>query len=215
MRSGTWTADEVDELRRRYPDERTQDIAVDLDRNLVSVYSKAQALGLEKSDVFKNSETSGRLQKGTTAGAAFRFKKGEGSKRKGQRFPARGRSMETQFKPGHKPHNWAPIGSERLCEGYLQRKMTDTGYPPRDWKFVHRLVWEEHHGPIPKRHVVVFRNGDRQDVRVQNLELISRADLQRRNSVHNLPEPIREVIALRGQIVRQINKRTGCGKEQD
>jgi hypothetical protein len=215
MRGRPWTTEEIKTLRRRYPDERTQDIATDLARNVTSVYSKAAALGLQKSEAFKDSEASGRAQPGKGVSIAGRFQRGHVPANKGKKAPATGRALETQFKPGSKPHNWVPTGSERILDGYLQRKMTDTGYPPRDWKFVHRLVWEQHNGPIPRGHVVVFRNGIRTDVRIENLELITRADLQRRNSVHNIPEGLREVINLRRQIVRHVNMRKRRGKEQD
>ena len=65
---------------------------------------------------------------------------------------------ETQFKPDTRPHTWKPIGSTRLSrEGYLQRKISDTGYPPKDWVGVHILMWQEAHGPLPKGFAVSFR----------------------------------------------------------
>jgi len=84
----------------------------------------------------------------------------------------------TSFKKGQKPHTWRPIGTERTTkEGYLQRKVTDTGNTVRDYVEVHRLLWEEHHGPIPEGHVVIFKDGDRTHITLDNLMLISRAEL--------------------------------------
>ncbi len=58
---------------------------------------------------------------------------------------------ETMFKKGQVGTRFMPIGSERInADGYLDRKVSATGYPPRDWVAVHRLLWIEHHGPIPK-----------------------------------------------------------------
>ncbi len=62
-------------------------------------------------------------------------------------------------------------------EGYLQRKVTDTGNTVRDYVEVHRLLWEEHHDPIPEGHVVIFKDGDRTHITLDNLMLISRAEL--------------------------------------
>ncbi|MGH8431787.1 MAG: HNH endonuclease signature motif containing protein, partial [Solimonas sp.] len=92
--------------------------------------------------------------------------------------------------------------------------VTDTGYTPDDYVEVHRLLWEEHFGPIPAGHTVVFRNRDKTNTRIDNLELITRAELMRRNSYHNnYPKEIGRVIQLRGQIVRQINKRARHEKQ--
>lgn len=84
----------------------------------------------------------------------------------------------TSFKKGNRPHNWKPVGSERWSGGYLQRKLTDTGYPPRDWVCVHHIVWREHHGEIPKGHKVLFRDSDPSNCYdVTNLMLVSDAEL--------------------------------------
>lgn len=37
--------------------------------------------------------------------------------------------------------------------------------------YLHRRIWVAAHGPIPVRNEVTFRNGDRRDVRLENLEL--------------------------------------------
>jgi hypothetical protein len=88
------------------------------------------------------------------------------------------RPNRTSFKKGQKPHTWRPIGTERTTkEGYLQRKVTDTGNTVHDYVEVHRLLWEEHHGPIPEGHVVIFKDGDRTHITLDNLMLISRAEL--------------------------------------
>lgn len=115
---------------------------------------------------------------------------------------------ETQFKKGHKPQNWKPIYSTRLSkEGYLQMKMTDTGYPPRDWVAVHILIWEDKHGPIPPGYVLAFKDGDKTHIALQNLELIARADLMRRNSIHyRYPREVVNTIMLLGVVKRRLRE---------
>ena len=88
----------------------------------------------------------------------------------------------------------------------LDRKVSDTGYPPRDWRGVHLLLWEEHHGSVPPGHAVVFKNGNKADIRIENLELITRRELMARNTVHNLPKPLAQLVQLRGALVRKINR---------
>jgi len=72
---------------------------------------------------------------------------------------------------------------------------------------VHVLIWQEAHGPVPKGHIIVFRDGNLENLSLDNLECISRAENMRRNTVCNYPHELREVIRLRGLINRQINKR--------
>ncbi|MDF5811770.1 Uncharacterised protein [Pseudomonas aeruginosa] len=122
-------------------------------------------------------------------------------------LPARGRSSETQFKKGQKPHTWLPVGSTRVsADGYLQRKISDTGYPPRDWKSIHILLWEEHVGPIPTGHCVCFKDNNKQNVVIDNLELITRAERMRRNSIHRYPPELKSAIRVISKLKRTIQE---------
>ena len=117
---------------------------------------------------------------------------------------------ETQFKPGVPSHRYMPIGSTRLIEGYVFRKISDVPKVPYtvNWKAEHVLIWERAHGPVPRGHALVFRNGNRTDVRLDNLECLTRRALMARNSVHNLPAPLKATIQLLGALNRQIRRRT-------
>ncbi|BCF96590.1 hypothetical protein PPGU19_011590 [Paraburkholderia sp. PGU19] len=116
------------------------------------------------------------------------------------------RANSTSFKPGYRSRSWVPIGTERVTSmGYLQRKVTDTGRAADDWAAVHVLNWEAENGPIPAGYLLVFRDGDRTNVVLDNLELISRGELLKRNSVHRYPPELRQVIWLKGALVRKIN----------
>jgi hypothetical protein len=208
-RGRPWSLDEIERLKALYPHAPTKRIAEQLGRSTTAIYGKANLLGLNKAQEYLDSPDACRLRRGDNVGAACRFQKGHVPANKGLRRPgfAPGKMAETQFKPGQKCHNWKPIGSERLTDdGYLQRKMTDTGYPPRDWIGVHILLWEQHHGPVPAGHCVAFRNGNRTDIRIDNLELITRRERMLRNTVHNLPKSLVEVVQLRGVLQRKINR---------
>lgn len=99
-----------------------------------------------------------------------------------------------------------PVDAERLRnDGYLIRKVTDTGRGLRDWKEVHVLVWEEANGPVPPGHIVIFGDGDKSNVQLENLECISRREHIARHSIINLPDELKEVIWLKGALVRRIN----------
>lgn len=121
----TWTAEQELVLLRLYPDMPNEVLAARLNKTLQQICSKAYRLGLKKSP-----ELSKKIRQDW--GSATRFKKGNTPWNCGMKgLPARGRSSETQFKKGQKPHTWLPVGSTRVsADGYLQRKISDTGYPP-------------------------------------------------------------------------------------
>ena len=58
-------------------------------------------------------------------------------------------------------------------------KVTNVGHQHKKWKFLQRLLWEKENGPIPKGMNVVFRNGDRNDIRMENLMLMNNKEMAR------------------------------------
>lgn len=143
---------------------------------------------------------------GFKSGRDGRFKKGNRpSPKAGAKGPNR-----TSFKKGRKPHTWRPIGTERITkEGYLQRKVSDTGNTVRDYVEVHRLLWEEHHGPIPGGHVVIFKDGDRTNIVIENLMLVSRADhaVMCKMGFYNGAAETKDAALLLVQIIRKRKER--------
>jgi len=227
-----WTPDEDAQLTALYPNTPTAKIASMLGHSLSGTYQRAYKLGLEKSAAYLASPAAGR----TTGrqGIGTRFVTGHVPANKGLRRPgyAPGRMKETQFRRGERSgvavKLYKPIGTERLSkDGYLERKVSDVLPKPgasraecariiaRRWRGVHLIVWEAANGPIPHGHAVVFVNGDKTDIRLDNLTLITRADLMRRNTIHNLPAPLPQAIRLLGALNRKINRRIKRDEEQD
>ncbi len=52
-------------------------------------------------------------------------------------------------------------------------------------KYLHRLIYEEHYGEIPKGYFVHHKNGNKLDNRIENLEAISHAEHTRLHSYGN------------------------------
>lgn len=203
-----WTEAEQQLLRTRYANEDTAQIAADLGRPIDRVYAKAYALGLRKSEEFLRVCLQRCGEQRAERGRATRFQKGLMPWNKGLTgLPSTGRMTDTQFRKGRKPGNWLPIGSFRTNkDGYLQRKVTDTGYPPRDWIAVHVLLWEEHKGPVPAGHCVCFKDGNKQHVELENLELITRAERMRRNTIHRYPPELKDAIRTVSKLKRTIQR---------
>jgi hypothetical protein len=204
-----WKSWEIEFLRRVYPSVSTRDLARCIGRSCSAIYARATLMGLRKSAEYLASPHACRLRRGDKIGLSTRFARGHAPANKGLRRPgwSAGRMPETQFKPGARPHTWKPIGSTRVTnDGYLQRKISDTGYPPRDWVGVHILLWEEAHGPIPKGHALIFKDRNKGNLCLENFELITRAELMRRNTIHNYPPELVDVIRLGGALKRRLRR---------
>lgn len=219
-RRRAWSPEDDALLRQCYPDMPTAALAKRMGRSVSAIYGRADHLDVKKSDSYLASPAACRLRRGNHVGAPWRYPKGHVPANKGVRRPGwhRGRMRETQFQKGVRQGVaktlYRPIGTERInAGGYRDRKVNDALPLQQRWRAVHVLVWEAANGPVPRGHAVVFRNGDKTDIRLENLECLSRADLMQRNTVHNLPKPIAQAVQLIGAVRRQINRRTR--EEQD
>lgn len=186
------------------------------------IFAKANSLGLKKSVKFMREQHGAHIARVSSG----RFKTGHQTWNKGVAGSTGNHpnTRRTQFKKGEMhgqaQHNWVPIGTEKVREGYLVRKITDNGpYPAARWQPVHRLVWEQANGPVPEGHVVVFRPGrhstDVASITTDAVELVSREELMARNSYwNNLPPEVAQIVRLRGQITRKINSKRKQREEQ-
>lgn len=219
-----WTAHDLEVLARDYPHRPTAEVAATLGRSTITCYAQAQLRGLHKTPEYLASPMSGRVNGKDNRGEAGRFRPGQRPWNVGQRYKAGGRAVLTRFSKGQKPHNWVPVGSHRVNhEGYLDRKVREGNRGAMNWVAVHRLVWIEAHGPIPPKHALRFRPGRfsarLEDITPDALELITMRESMLRNSLHNLPPEITEVIHIRAGLVRRINHiqrlRDGQNEEQN
>lgn len=226
-----WTQSEMDHLRQHYPHKSTRKLAEEMGRTVEATYRIASKLGLHKTPEFLASPESGRLKPGQSRPgmAATQFRVGQTPHNKGLRRPgyAPGRMSQTQFRKGNRTgkaaENWKPIGTIMAdTEGYLRIKVREsvhgqeaTGFGNTQvWPLLHRHIWSQHHGPIPAKHIVTLKDGNRSNCAIENLELISMANNARRNSMWNkYPRELEEVIQLGGALKRKLRKLDG--KEQD
>jgi hypothetical protein len=146
------------------------------------------------------------------AGAPFRYPKGHVPANKGLRRPGytRGRMAETQFKKGRRPEeskNWVPLWSTRISkDGYLEIKWRERNGQHGNWCAAHILLWEDKHGPMPRGHKLAFKDGDVAHIALSNLELISNAEMMRRNTIHHLPKDLKDTIMLLGRVKRKVRE---------
>jgi hypothetical protein len=215
-----WDAEEVELVRKLYPHTRTDEIAKRFGCAVSRVYNLAFRLGLKKSAEFLASPEGCRFRRGYHVGWEYRFPKGHVPMNKGLRRPgwSPGRMKETQFRRGERrgkaAENYQPLGTiSKDSEGFLRIKVRDaehgehTGFGNvKVWPLLNRHLWEQHNGPIPTSHAVCFKDRNRENCDISNLELVSRQDLMKRNSVHKLPKELAQVIQLRGALNRKIRR---------
>lgn len=209
-----WTPDEHAWLTALYPHELAVDVAFALGRPLSSVYQVAAKLGLHKSPALLASDRSGRILRAHQSPRmiATRFQKGRVPANKGLRRPGwfSGRMRETQFKKGALPQTTHPdfyvLGALRInADGYIDIR-TSFKRGAMGWTGLHRYLWMQAHGPIPPGHLIRFIDGDRDNVVLGNLEIISMADNARRNYIDKYPIEVRRLVTMKGHITRHVRR---------
>lgn len=210
MAGRKWTDEELELLRKLYPDMPTREVAAILGRSMSSVYQQALAMGAAKSAAYLTTEASGRKQKGCLPNAGS-YKRGQTPHNKGRR-QAEWISEDGlkavkagQFKPGQLPHNTKWDGYERTNkEGYVEVRLGLNKFVPK-----HRLVWEQHYGAaIPEGGVVVFRDGNKSNFDPDNLCLITRAELMANNTIHQYPAELQMLMRMQKKLLRLIDKKS-------
>lgn len=190
------TGKELRYIIENYPHKPTRVIAYFLDMSIYRVYNIASTRGLRKSPEFLASERSGIFIKGGNYGQRYQYEKGHVPANKGKKMPEhlKERIKHTWFKKGSIPPN-------TKFDGYVsfRKDSNDTYYAhirvsAGRFKLLHRHIWEQHNGIIPNGHIVTFRNGNTSDLRLENLELITREQNMLRNTRHNYPPDLQQAI---------------------
>lgn len=201
MRGKQFNKRDDDYIKENFPNMTTKFVADKMGRSAASVNYRACQLGVKKDKAYLNLNA-GRLK--GTEGQAYRFKKGHVSFNKGKKMEtyasrdAIARIQHTQFKKGAQPHNVKWDGAERITkDGYVEVRVS-----MGKWKLKQRLVWEMVHGSIPKGSVVRFRDGNKLNTELSNLELCTRGQLALNNSIHRYPVDVKKSIRL----VHKLNK---------
>lgn len=216
-----WTPAELKMLRECYPHESTKAIARELGASIDRVYAMANYLGLHKTPEYLAGPDACRLRRGDNVGKAFRFPPGHVPANKGLRRPgwAVGRMRETQFKKGQWPINKDPdfyvLGALRVnTDGYIDMRISfELG--SRGWRGLHLILWEDAHGRIPRGYCLAFKDRDQLNVCLENIELISRGENMRRNTIHRLPPEIKAVKFKIARLTRLINERDRANAESE
>ena len=193
-----WTPEEDEQLKALYSNTVAFDIAKVLDRSLRSIYDRAKILGIKKPIDFIAQRSAENHKNGLNDGSKkTQFAKGHKSWNKGTKGLTTANSYS--FPKGNMPHNYQPVGSiVPIKGGYSKIKIAD----PKEWKLLHVHIWEQANGPVPKKHVVVFKDGNAKNFNLDNLQLLTMKENMLRNSIQNYPEEIKSTI----RVLTKLNK---------
>lgn len=206
----TWTPAQDDMFREFYPNCTMAEMKVMLgNKSECAIYNRSESLNVRKSQEYLDSPKAQRLRRGDEVGKAFRFAKGHVPANKGIKGINYEGMKATQFAKGAKPPNYRPVGTIRFIrdktDGYYEIKMAEG---MRQWKLLHRVIWERLNGEIPDNHIVIFLDGNPKNLNIKNMALMTKAQNMKRNTVHNYPKEIVHLVQLQAALNRQINKRT-------
>lgn len=129
---------------------------------------------------------------------------------------------QTSFKKGHLPHNTINEPGAITIRTYgVGKKDKKRNYKIKyiqislgEWKPLHIHNWESVNGKVPDGFILWFKDQNSLNPEVENLELITRAESMKRTSFHNYPEDLKEIINLKTQITKHINKHVKSQKNE-
>lgn len=202
MKRKIWTATEIEELKVMFPNHYTKVVAEHFGVGYSAIAYKAFELGLKKSESFKAEIAKIRDENLVLAGTKFRFPPNHVPDNKGKKMSPEvyAKASRTMFKKGNVPANTKYDGHLRQDEeGYWLQRVRLGKY-----ECCHRVLWKKHYGEIPEGKIVVFKDKNKNNIVIENLELIDRVENMKRNSFIRFPNELRNAIRTLNQLKRMI-----------
>lgn len=195
-----------DEILKLYPHDYSSNIAKKFGVGVNTVYNLAFINKVKKSDEFHKMEMGRQAERLKIVGVKTRIKKGTIPPNKGYKMPEYiyEKVKVSFFTKGSIPYNTKFDGYERIDskDGYVYVRISKG-------KFVlkHRWLWEQHNGKIPAGYIIKFINGDRYDIRIDNLKMVTRQENMETNRVTKYPKEIQQIIKLNNKLKKKINEK--------
>lgn len=201
-----WTKKEHEILRKMYADNFTELIAKKLNRSIKSIYSQANMLKLKKSDEYMKIALQREAERLRIVGKKHQFSKGHKPFNLGQKMSKElfEKCKVSMFTSGHEPHNIKYDGYERIDnkDGYIHVRIAKGKF-----KLKHRLIWEQHYGPIPKGHIIIFKDKNKLNTNIENLMMISMKENMEINRVTKYPLELQQLIKLNNQLKNKLHEK--------
>jgi hypothetical protein len=196
------TPEQIDYIVEHYPIQYTKDVAKHLGLAETTIYNLAFRLNLKKDATFTAMELQKQGKRLKESGQAHRFKKGDKPTNYGKKMSPElyEKCKGTMFKKGARPVNWKPDGSERTdVDGYTMIKVNG--------KFIqkHVHIWNQHHGEVPKGSAVIFKDGNRQNLIIENLILVTRKELMLKNTIQRYDPELQFTMKVLSKLKKKID----------
>lgn len=212
-----YTTSLINKLKKRYPNKDTKELADELGLPIDRIYYIANKYGIKKSKAYlDNWRLSGRGRM-IEHGKAHRFIKGHMSWNKDKSpkdyMPTKSyeKITKTQFKKGGLPPNTKHDGAISLRHDKTGVSYYYIRIAKAKWMLLHQKIYQDAHGPIPKNHIIVFKDRNPLNVTLENLECITREENMHRNSFHRLSPEIKQTI----KVLTKLKKTIKNGKKQN
>ena len=226
-RSGYLTGVQVQEILRLYPDCPAAEIARRLGKPVSTVYKTAARYGVRKSEAFRNSPLSGRIQKGQRLSPATELKKGNVPATRGKKLAdvckseeALDRSVAHRWKKGNKTPTTKYDGAVTVRRNRDDGSGGVTFYQmirisEGKWEFLHRHLWRQVYGSVPEGYNVIFLDGNPMNCTIENLACVSHGELLDRNRNRHYPPELKRLIRARNKLSRDIRDLGDSGDSED
>ena len=194
-----------DIIKQRYPFEPTKKIADDLNLTESQVYNRAFAMRIKKDPVYLRST---QFPAGYLGGKATQFKKGQIPPNKGQKMSKEvyEKVSATMFKKGSVPSNTQPVGTINKRQDTNGKFYSYIKVANQNWQLLNRYLWEQNFGKIPPGMIVIFKDNNEDNFEISNLELISKKENMNRNSMHQYPLEIKQILILKNKLIKKTTK---------
>lgn len=209
------TDDQKAYLIAHYANTSSEVIAAQFGISLCSLYNQAAKLGLRKSKEYVASVTRAKWKEGAHENSRqCHYSKGSQPFNKGKKqaefmtAEAIEASKRTRFKKGDMPANSydAEFGVITIRRDKTKRDYQWIKMAHGKWRMLHVALWESENGPVPAGHILVFKDKNTMNTELSNIELITRSENMRRNTIHQLPEEIKTNVLLVRSINRKLRK---------
>ena len=146
-----------------------------------------------------------RISSGIVGG---QFQKGQVPYNKGKKMSpyVYKKANPTMFKKGHIPENHREVGSERInLDGYIEIKVKE----PNKWELKHRYIYESMYGNIPTGYNLIFADGNKQNLELDNLVLVSNAELLiiNKKGLYKQDKELTKTGVVVAKVLDKVNKR--------
>lgn len=175
-------------------------------QELADMFNKRFGTNITKVNI-KNFRGNNHLNSGLTG----QFKKGNIPHNKGKRqndymsIESIEKTKATRFKKGNIPANHRDVGSERITkDGYIEIKIKE----PNKWQLKHRYIYEKKYGKIPKGYNLIFLDGNRKNIDLSNLKLVSKSEdlIMNKNQLFTTDKNITNTGSLIAKVIDKGNK---------